>query len=162
MKIITKWVAILALTLAVTSCANRSKQEIGSEVGLIVGTAVGIGLAAATGSDSTEDGMLIGAAVGAFTGMALGAIIGETLDEVDELKAQMATMTALKSEDGKSVRWESDVNDNVGGQVRITNTSSTSETDCKAVSHILNVNGKEILEEQNYCLSSDGSWVLQS
>jgi surface antigen len=97
---------------------------------------------------------------GAIVGGIIGSAIGEYLDEVDQLKADMAALTALKASDLKPVKWTSKDNANVSGEAMVV--SKNKPGNCKTVKHILNINGKEVFEEQQYCLESDGSWVLQS
>lgn len=152
----------VAGTLVGGCATDKSNQEIGAEAGLLIGTTVGIGIAAATGSDSTEVGLAIGAATGAIIGSAMGAFIGEKLDELDQLKAEMAAMTALKANDDRVVSWQSEQNDDVSGTASVVSNKSAASGECKIVRHLLNISGEEVVEEQEYCLSANGSWVLQS
>ena len=146
----------------VGGCAtDKSSQEIGAEAGLLIGTAVGIGIAAATGSDGAEEGLAIGAVAGALIGSAMGSFIGEKLDEIDQLKAEMAAMTALKADDARAVSWQSEQNDDVSGTASVVSSKGTASGDCKIVRHLLNISGEEVVEEQKYCLNANGSWVLQ-
>ena len=147
----------------VGGCAtDKSSQEIGAEAGLLIGTAVGIGIAAATGSDGAEEGLAIGAVAGAIIGSAMGSFIGEKLDEIDQLKAEMAAMTALKADDARAVSWQSEQNDDVSGTASVVSSKGATSGDCKIVRHLLNISGEEVVEEQTYCLNANGSWVLQS
>ena len=154
--------AVLCLSLA--SCAtDKSRKEIGAEVGMIVGTVVGVGIAVATGSDDGIDqGMLIGAGAGAIIGGMAGSFFGEKLDELDQVKAEMATMTALRANDERPVSWKSEQNEDVGGSVAVVSGAGAQTADCKVVRHMLNIAGEEVIEEQEYCLDASGSWVLQS
>lgn len=165
MKALTSGFSIAAmLCLFLAGCAtDKSKKEIGAEVGMIVGTVVGVGIAVATGSDDgIDEGMLIGAGAGAIIGGMAGSYFGEKLDELDQVKAEMAAMTALKADDERPVNWKSEQNEGVGGSVRVVSDAGAHTSDCKVVRHILNISGEEVIEEQEYCLDASGSWVLQS
>lgn len=154
------------ITVAVAStllvgCQGKTQKEMGAEIGMAAGMVVGIGVAALTGEDAADAGMAFGAATGALVGGLIGQAIGEKLDEHDAMKAELASLTALKAEDNKPVTWESDKNEDVGGEVRVIETSeNTAGNTCKTVNHILNINGSEEKMEQTYCLGSDGSWRL--
>ena len=154
---------LLVAGVLVTACAtDKSNQDIGAEAGLLIGTVIGVGLAAATGSDGAEEGLLIGAAAGAIIGSAMGSFVGEKLDEIDQLKAEMAALTALKADDARTVSWKSDQNDGVGGTASVVSGKGVVGSECKIVRHLLNISGEEVVEEQEYCLDANGSWVLQS
>lgn len=155
-------IAVLCISLA--GCAtDKSKKEIGAEVGMIVGTVVGVGIAVATGSDDgIDEGMLIGAGAGAIIGGMAGSYFGEKLDELDQVKAEMAAMTALRANDERPVSWKSEQNEGVGGSVKVVSGVEAQTDDCKVVRHLLNIAGEEVIEEQEYCLDASGSWVLQS
>lgn len=153
-------IVAIASTL-LTGCQGKTQKEAGAEIGLVAGMVLGAGVAALTGEDAGDAGMVLGAAAGAFVGGLIGQAIGEKLDEHDAMKAELASLTALKAEDNKPVTWESDKNDDVGGQVRVIKTSENKiGNTCKTVNHILNINGSEEKMEQTYCLGSDGSWQL--
>ena len=152
----------VAGTLVGGCATDKSSQDIGAEAGLLIGTAVGIGIAAATGSDGAEEGLAIGAVAGAIIGSAMGSFIGEKLDEIDQLKAEMAAMTALKADDARAVSWQSEQNDDVSGTASVVSSKGATSGDCKIVRHLLNISGEEVVEEQTYCLNANGSWVLQS
>ena len=153
-------IVAIASTL-LTGCQGKTQKEAGAEIGIAAGMVLGAGVAALTGEDAGDAGMVLGAAAGAFVGGLIGQAIGEKLDEHDAMKAELASLTALKAEDNKPVTWESDKNDDVGGQVRVIKTSeNTTGNTCKTVNHILNINGSEEKMEQTYCLGSDGSWQL--
>ena len=109
------------ITVAVAStllagCQGNTQKEMGAEIGMAAGMVVGIGVAALTGEDAGDAGMAFGAAAGALVGGLIGQAIGEKLDEHDAMKAELASLTALKTEDNKPVTWESDKNEDVGGR----------------------------------------------
>jgi len=150
--------------LALSGCGNyATKQEMGKDIGTALGAAAGIGIAVITGSDDGIDhGTVLGAGIGAMIGSAIGSAIGENMDETDRLKAELATLTALKADDSRTVTWKSPKNDGVGGEVTVVNQNSNANSNCKVINHLININGKEHREEQEYCLGESGSWVLQS
>ena len=92
-------IAIMPVFLIIyllNGCANKSKQEIVGEVGAVAGGVLGGAVAVVTGED---DYIVLGAGIGAAAGAIIGSFLGEKLDELDAIKAEMATMTALTSED---------------------------------------------------------------
>ena len=153
---------ILSICFLFTGCAGKSKQEIGGEIGTAVGMLAGVGLAVIAGEDGMDAGMQLGFVAGSILGGMIGSAIGEYMDDVDRMKAEMAALTALKAEDKTPVKWSSEENEGVSGQAQVIRESNKFSRECKTVKHILNLNGKEIFEEQTYCLDSSGSWELQS
>ena len=155
-------ICLLLASTMLFGCEGKSHKQAAGEVGAAIGAAAGIGVAVLTGSDDGIDaGMGVGFMAGAIVGSLIGEFIGEKLDEHDAMKAQLASLTALKSDDNNPVAWQSDKNENVNGEVRVIETSkSSSGSQCKTVNHILNINGTEELVEQEYCLDSEGSWRL--
>lgn len=161
---LSRAIILLAVLGLVSGCAsNKSKKEVGGEIGLLVGTVIGVGLAVATGSDDgMDEGMLLGAAAGAIVGGMAGSYFGEKLDEMDQMKADMAALTALRADDARTVDWKSEQNEDVGGSAQVVADAESAGGECKIVRHVLNISGEEVTEEQEYCLNSAGSWVLQS
>lgn len=155
-------IPILFASTILFGCEGKTHKQAAGEIGAAVGAVAGIGVAVLTGSDEGIDaGMGVGFMAGAMVGGLIGEFIGEKLDEHDAMKAELASLTALKSDDKKPVAWKSDKNENVNGEVRVIETSkSASGSQCKTVNHMLNINGKEELVEQEYCLDSEGSWRL--
>ena len=147
---------VLLIIYLLSGCADKSKQEIVGEIGAITGGILGGAVAVATGED---DYIVLGAGIGAATGAIIGSFLGEKLDELDTIKAEMATMTALKSDELKPVKWKSDDNQGVSGKVSVIQEQEKLSSNCKTVKHILNINGKEMEEEETYCLDSEGSWL---
>lgn len=146
--------AVLISGLALTGC-NMNYEEQGQLIGTIVGGAVG----AALGDDygiGEEVGLVIGMAAGGMIGEAIGA----KLDEVDRLKAEMATMSALEMNEETKVSWKSPENKNVSGVVTTENVRNNSGRNCKSVTHVVNIRGEEYRERDTLCQQSDGSWAL--
>ena len=156
-------IPILLASTILFGCEGKTHKQAAGEIGAAVGAAAGVGVAVLTGSDSgiVDTGVAIGFMAGGIVGGLIGEFIGEKLDEHDAMKAELASLTALKADDEKPVAWKSDKNENVNGEVRVIETSkSASGSQCKTVNHMLNINGKEELVEQKYCLDSEGSWRL--
>lgn len=155
-------IPILLASTILFGCEGKTHKQAAGEIGAAVGAVAGIGVAVLTGSDEGIDaGMGVGFMAGAIVGGLIGEFIGGKLDEHDAMKAELASLTALKSDDNKPVAWKSDKNENVNGEVRVIETSkSASGSQCKTVNHMLNISGKEELVEQEYCLDSEGSWRL--
>jgi surface antigen len=158
MKLASKPAAAFGLALfcatLMAGCANQPKRETGTQVGMVLGAVVGVLLGNNTSSRAA------GAALGAAVGGLVGRGIGEHLDEVDRLKAEVATLTALREPSTATVTWTSDRNAGVGGVVTSSPPTQTSQGTCKRVSHIVNVNGKEQREENQWCQKPNGSWGL--
>lgn len=164
-KLLSKLLLLTSVVFfALAGCGNyTSKQEMGKDIGVALGAAAGVGIAILTGSDDgIEQGTLLGAGVGAMIGQAIGSAIGENMDETDRLKAELATLTALKATDNRTVTWQSPKNEGVGGEVKVVKQNSNTNSNCKVINHLISINGKEHKEEQEYCLGENGAWVLQS
>ena len=160
MRTVIGALAVVCAICCLGGCANVPKQESGTGVGAVIGGVLGAVLGRS--SDSRAAGAAIGAAIGAVIGRA----VGEHLDEVERMKAQVATMAALKQPTNSTVSWTSDKNPGVGGVVKTstpvvaaTAPVATGQGECKQVTHIININGREQKEEGRWCRRSDGSWA---
>lgn len=151
-----KYVSLLGLILFVGACSNDMSYE---EKGELVGLAVGGTIGAMIGDDYGA-GEVMGAGFGMIAGAMLGEAIGAKLDEVDQLKAEVATLTALKMEEDTTVSWKSPKNENVSGKVSTRSVRETASVNCKSVTHVVNIRGKEYREKDTLCQQSDGSWAL--
>ena len=151
-----KYVSLLGLILFVGACSNDMSYE---EKGELVGLAVGGTIGAMIGDDYGA-GEVMGAGFGMIAGAMLGEAIGAKLDEVDQLKAEVATLTALKMEEDTTVSWKSPKNENVSGRVSTQSVRETASVNCKSVTHVVNIRGKEYREKDTLCQQSDGSWAL--
>ena len=97
-----KAIGILALTVAVTGCAQpMTRTQKGAAVGTGVGAAVGAGLGQAIGRDTSST--LIGAAAGALAGGVAGGMIGNYMD-----KQEAAMRESLANVEGASIQRERD------------------------------------------------------
>jgi surface antigen len=151
-----KYVSLLGLILIVGACSDDMSYE---EKGELVGLAVGGTIGAMIGDDYGA-GEVMGAGFGMIAGAMLGEAIGAKLDEVDQLKAEVATLTALKMEEDTTVSWKSPKNENVSGRVSTRAVRETASVNCKSVTHVVNIRGKEYREKDTLCQQSDGSWAL--
>lgn len=143
-----------ALLIALTSCSSnqQSYQKTGEVVGTFAGAAIGLAL----GDDFAAGA---GGAIGMVVGNLLGKAIGAHLDEVDRIKAEVAMLSALQMNKNTKVKWKSDKNQGVSGEVQTKQVTKNGDV-CKSVTQIVNVNGKETREENTLCRESDGSWAL--
>ena len=150
-------VALVTSTLLfLPSCSeDMSVQEKGELIGLALGTAVGFAI-----GDDLGIGEGVGSVVGAMAGTMIGGVIGQKLDEVDRLKMEVATLSALQMDEEATVLWKSDKNENVLGTVSTRNVSRPSQRDCRVVTHTVNIRGQESLERDTLCRQADGSWAL--
>jgi surface antigen len=147
-------VAILGVAAMLNGCANQPQQATGQQVGVVLGAVIGAVLG------STPNSRAAGAAIGAFVGGAVGGAIGRHLDDVDRLKAQVAAQAAVRQPNSAVVSWASDKNPGVSGVVTTSAPVATTQGQCKNVTHIVNVNGREHREENRMCQKADGSWAL--
>jgi surface antigen len=143
-----------ALLIAVTSCS--SNQQNYEKTGELVGTFAGAAIGLALGDDFAAGA---GGVIGMVVGNLLGKAIGAHLDEVDRIKAEVAMLSALQMNQNTKVKWKSDNNPGIRGEVHTKEVSKNGDV-CKSVTQIVNVNGKETREENTLCRESDGSWVL--
>ena len=142
--------------LAVSGCSeNTTNKEKGEFVGYLIGAGVGLAI-----GDDLGIGDGVGMVLGSVAGAVLGSVIGEKLDEVDQLKAEVAALNALKIEEEATVHWKSDENKNVSGTVSTKNTTVASNKECRVISHVVNIRGEEYRESDTLCRQSDGSWAL--
>jgi surface antigen len=148
------FLVLTTASLGLGGCATQTKQESGTQVGAVLGAVAGILLGNNPQSRAT------GAAIGAVVGGMVGRGIGAHLDEVDRMKAQVATLTALKQPSNATVSWSSDKNPGVSGVVTSSGAVPNGRGSCKRVTHIVNVNGQEQREDHQWCQKSDGSWSL--
>ena len=98
--------------------------------------------------------------LGMIAGAMIGEAIGAKLDEVDRLKAEMATMSALEMNEETKVSWKSPENKNVSGSVTTKIVRNSPGRNCKSVTHVVNIRGEEYREKDTLCRQSDGSWAL--
>ena len=152
--VLPRCIVIVGIAAVLNGCANQPHQTTGEQVGVVLGAVIGVVLG------NTPNSRAAGAAIGAFVGGAVGNAIGRHLDEVDRLKAQAATQAAVKQPSNAVVSWTSDKNPGVSGIVTTSAPVATPQGQCKNVTHIVNVNGKEHREENRMCQKSDGTWSL--
>lgn len=147
-----------ALVLPIGACQN--KQQTGMAVGAASGAALGATLA--RGSDKPA-AILVGALLGAIA----GTIVGYHLDEADKAKAEAASRQAAQASSGERIYWSSDKNAQVSGyaeQVKPVSpttqvaTSSAGSRTCRKVREVVIMQGKEQVQEADYCLSGS-QWI---
>lgn len=148
-------IATSTLLFAPGCSENMSNKEKGELAGYVLGAAVGIAI-----GDDLGIGESAGAVLGAAAGFVVGGVIGANLDEVDRLKLEVATLSALQIEEETTVRWKSAKNENVSGTVSTKATTVASSNECRVVSHVVNIRGDEYRERDTLCRQSDGSWAL--
>lgn len=143
---------ILTLSTLLSSCATQSKRETGEQIGAVLGMVVGAVVGDKLGGDQSE---FFSAAAGLIVGKIIGSEIGKTLDDVDRLKAELATKAALNEPSNTSVSWQSDKNAGVNGTVTTVTSGS-----CKEVTQVINVNGTETYQKSKMCKQPNGGWKL--
>jgi surface antigen len=144
---------IVVISLLLTGC-QTTKKDIGAISGAVVGVLVGSLIGDGGGQAAA---MIVGGAVGGIA----GSLIGESLDEADQLKAEMATQQALSAEGEKVVTWKSDKNPRVRGRAETSNSYREDDAECKDVDQVFYKNGEEQSETVTYC-KEDGRWSVAS
>ncbi len=102
MKKIMLVIIVLSVFLAMTSCANRTKQQRGTTLGAVIGAAAGATLGQAIGGDT--EATLLGAAIGGAVGGLAGNQIGAYMD-----RQEQELRDALAASEIASIRREQDV-----------------------------------------------------
>ncbi len=150
---------VVCLPLALASCENADRQQIGT----IGGAAVGAVAGRAIGGGGT--GGTIGTIVGAVAGGYLGSEIGKSLNNTDRDELSTTTQRALDSGNiGQAYNWS---NSESGNRGSITPTSAAytradGET-CRNFNTSVTLNsGRTSSNSGTACKQSDGSWRVIS
>jgi surface antigen len=129
---------------------------------LAVGGAVGGGFGG--GAIARSAGMSQGwetamTAAGAIVGGMLGTSIGQSLDDMDRMTAQRATMVALQN--NQPMQWNSERNSGSGGQVYPGPIQMTPRGECRPYQTVIYINGRSEQAEGTACRGPNGTWQVQ-
>ncbi|QPC42070.1 glycine zipper 2TM domain-containing protein [Kaustia mangrovi] len=142
--------SVLALSLAVTGCANQGgwgpRQTTGTVVGGVAGGLLG---SVAGGTTAT--------AVGAALGAVLGSELGRQLDQQAQQQAYYATEQAVYT--GRPQEWDYS---RTGSHGRVVpgDTYRSSGRLCRDFSHTIYVEGRREVVHGTACQLADGSWRI--
>ena len=143
-----------------TGCSeNMNNQDKGELIGAAVGATIGLAIGDDLGLGDAA-GELVAIGLGSMAGAIIGGSIGAKLDEIDRLKAELATVSALEMEEDTTVEWKSSKNKDVSGSVSTSAIRKTASAECKKVSHVMIIRGQEYREEDTLCRQDNGSWAL--
>jgi surface antigen len=140
----------LAATLALTGCANMSREESGQVIGGIAGGVLGSKLSGKNKTALTVAGVLVGAYI--------GGQIGRQMDEEDRYRAQQALEY---NRDNQPATWQ---NPNTGISYNVTpeKTYYADEGPCREYTTTAIIGGKEEVVYGTACRQADGSWQARN
>jgi surface antigen len=155
-----KFIPILSAALAavvLAGCAdmqNNPKQT--------AGTILGAGTGALIGSQiGSGKGQMAAIAIGTLAGAMVGGSIGRSLDDVDRMKAQQTTQTALERvPDGRASTWS---NPNTGHSGSVTPTYTYKDAggrDCREFRQAVTIEGRTEEAVGTACRQPDGTWRI--
>lgn len=150
---------VACLPLALASCENVDRQQIGT----IGGAAAGAVAGRAIGGSGTSG--TIGTIVGAIAGGYLGSEIGKSLDNKDRDELGTTTQRALDTGNiGQAYNW---TNPDTGNRGSITPTSRSyaraEGNNCRDFNTTVTLNeGRTSSNAGTACKQADGSWRIVS
>ena len=129
-----------------------SKGVIGGAAGAAGGGFVGSHIGKGSGN-------LAATAAGTLLGAFLGYGVGVSLDRVDQMYAQQATLQSLST--GQAVQWQGQQADGmvVPGRVGYQSTPY-GQTACREYRHIVHIGGRKTEAYGQACQQADGSWRI--
>ncbi|CCQ73991.1 RT0821/Lpp0805 family surface protein [Magnetospira sp. QH-2] len=151
-------IAATASLLLVSGCVTDAQNNPNKTMG----TLLGAGLGALAGSQiGGGKGNMAAIAVGTLAGAWLGGNVGSKLDEVDRMKMQGTTQSALEyNKAGTTSSWS---NPDSGHEGTITPTrtySSSAKEDCREYRTTVTIDGRVEEAYGTACRQPDGSWQV--
>lgn len=150
--------ALCAVAL-LSACENGTvnKQTIGTVIGAAAGAAIGSNV-------GKGDGKTVGIALGTLAGAWLGSSVGQSLDELDRLKIQQTTQSALERQPtGQTSRWE---NPDSGNSGTITPTQTVynegTQEPCREYESTVTIDGRLETLKGMACRQPDGTWKTKN
>lgn len=150
-KIISALV-VTALSLQLMSCADLSKQDVGTVGGAVAGGLLG----SRFGSGS---GQLLAVGVGSLAGAFLGGAIGKSMDDADRMK--MSNALEYNSV-GQPAYWRNPNNNTSYTVVPTKNVSVRGNPYCREYRTTADIAGKKQQIYGTACRQADGSWKTVS
>jgi len=150
-QILGAFCAIMLLSACQTGTLDRKT----------IGTVIGAAAGAAAGSNLGKgNGRVVGIALGTLAGAIIGGSIGQSLDELDQLKMQQTTQTALEEKPtGQTSRWSNPDSGN-SGTITPTRTVQKAEEDqpCREYESTVTIDGQLETITGMACRQDDGTW----
>ncbi len=145
--------ALAMLTACESNMQNSQKETIGTILGAVAGAVVGAQL-------GKGDGKSVAIAAGTLAGAWLGNSVGKSLDDLDRLKLENATQTALENNTaGQETTW---VNPDSGNSGAIAPTRTVFEPDssepCREYTSTVTIDGQLETITGMACRRPDGTW----
>ncbi|WP_348765717.1 RT0821/Lpp0805 family surface protein [uncultured Salinisphaera sp.] len=145
------FISALALTVAMSGCANWSSGDTGTVLGGIAGGAAGSQIGSGRGTT-------IATVVGTLAGAALGRRIGDNFGQRDRQQFGSALET---NQTGNTSSWNNpDTNSNYS--VTPTRTYNSGNQPCREFTMNANVDGQPEKVNGTACRQADGTWKVQS
>lgn len=153
-----KFVAIAALGLSLTACAQNSgpKQGLGTIGGAILG-----GIAGA--QFGSGQGRLIATGIGAVLGSLAGGEIGRSLDRADQQYMGNTTQRALEYENsGESIAWNNPDSGHYGTVTPQPAYQNSTGQYCREFQQTITIGGQREQAYGTACRQPDGTWKIVS
>lgn len=148
-KITTGFITLLT-SASLVSCAQMTKQDVGTVSGGVIGGLVG-------SQFGQGGGQLLAIGVGTLAGAFIGGAIGKNMDDTDRLKMNQA----LESNNvGQPAYWQ---NQKTGASYTVTpvkNVSVGGNEYCREYRSVANIAGKKQQVYGTACRQPDGSWQV--
>ncbi|OGT37234.1 MAG: hypothetical protein A3F12_06605 [Gammaproteobacteria bacterium RIFCSPHIGHO2_12_FULL_38_14] len=150
-KLFTSCIIFLSC-LALISCSNMSKQDIGTVSGGVAG-----GLLGSTVGQGT--GRIVAVAAGAIAGALIGGAIGKSMDDTDHLKMNQALNNNAV---GQPAYWRNADTGTRYKVVPVKNVTIDGNDYCREYRTTAYINGKKQQMHGTACRQPDGSWQAVS
>lgn len=90
-------------------------------------------------------------------GVLLSQKLAAYLDAAEQKKMNAAIVDSLNG--NKPVSWKSGANPNISGSSTSVGVEMVGGKPCRKQRNLVNVGGREVVDEQVYCRANDGTWV---
>lgn len=148
MKRIVKAIIVFLCSASLASCANMSKQDVGTVTGAVAGGVLG-------STVGQGQGQILAIAAGTLAGAYIGGAIGKNMDETDQLKLQKALNN---NNVGEPTYWRNAKSGRSYQVVPTKNVTVDGNPYCREYRTIANIGGKKQQIYGTACRQPDGSW----
>lgn len=150
-KMVTVFIALMT-SFSLVSCADMTKQDVGTLSGGVVGGLLGSQFGGGSGK-------LLAVGAGALAGAFLGGAIGKNMDDTDKMKMTQA----LESNSvGQPAYWQNQKTGTNYTVVPTKNVTVDGNQYCREYRSTANVAGKNQQIYGTACRQPDGSWQVMS
>ncbi len=151
MKKVIASIVISSITVCLVGCDTMNKQDVGMLTGGVAGGLLGSQFGGGTGK-------LLAVGVGALAGAYLGGVIGKSMDQQDQMKAQMALE---RNRSNQVSQWRNPDNGN-RYTVIPKKTFKQDNQYCREYTMTADIAGKKQQTYGTACRQPDGSWKIKS